>query len=216
MNLLIMATLIAAVPDSLPGVTENTSVALVCPENLADNVPLLRSAGDEAAYNCLAEDDRSLELLLEESLSPNGQENHPERITRAMAVWRMHRLESEIPAEEARAYNPSDVRLLTDAINAYRGRTSPSPEHASVFEKFDWYAPSAQFTVARLTETDVANVAMLLDPPEPIPEAQPVETEAEASAQNRVRACSCSSGSTGSHWLLGLFGLMFYRFERKS
>ena len=216
MNMLIMATLIAALPDSLPGVTENTSVALVCPENLADNVPLLRSAGDEVAYSCLAEDDLSLALLLEENLRSITPEDHPERITRAIAVWRMHRLEGEVSAEEARAYNPSDVRLLTDAYKAYRGRESPSPEHGMIFEKFDWYSPSPQFIDARLSELDRANIAMLLDPPAPAPIIDPAAAE-ENNDDTRVRACSCSSSSnTGAHWLFGLLGLLFYRFERSN
>ena len=192
------------------------TVALACPDDLADNFAPLRSAGDESAYNCLAQDDRSLGLLLEASRLDSGPEDHPERITRAMAVWRMNRLDLEIGAEEARAYNPSDVRLLTDAIKAFRGRRSPSTEHETILERFDWYSPTPQFTDARLTETDAENIAILLEPPEPTPEVLPPENEAESSRQNRSKACSCASGNSGSHWLLGLFGLLFYRFERRS
>jgi len=192
------------------------TAALACPDDISANIAPLRAAGEESAYNCLAADDQALTLLLEESLKGDDPESHPERITRAMAVWRLQRLDLEVSAEEARAYNGSDVRLLTDAIKAHRGRRSPSPEHGAIFEKFDWYDPSPQYTDARLTEGDSANITMLLTPPDPEPEPVPGDGLTQANEQTRVKACSCSAGSASVSWLIALFGLLFYRFERRS
>ncbi|MCP4807445.1 MAG: hypothetical protein GY913_34250 [Proteobacteria bacterium] len=134
----------------------------------------------------------------------------PERITRALAVWRLRNLETAVPADEARAYGPADVRLLTDGIKAHRGRETAAEEHAVVFEQMEWYAPRADYTDGRLTELDQANLAMLLDPPAPVVEVVETAADAMATAPAKKRTgCGCGADDAAPAGalilLLGLF-----------
>ena len=186
-----------------------------CPDDPAPLITELRAEGSPFAYDCLAgrEDGQSLLIAAAEE---GGDFN--ERVTRALAVWRMNRMEGEISDDEARSYLPPDVRLLTDAIKAFRGRETAAPAHKAVLEKFDWYSPTPSFTDARLTELDRANIEKLLNPPEKVEIFDEGLLEGEMGvvppAERRERACSCASGTSpgGSlGWLALLGGLTLYR-----
>lgn len=123
------------------------------------------------------------------------------RLTTAMAYWRMARLDDHIPDVEARLFSASDRRLLRDAVQAARGRASPSPEHEAVFARFPWYKPLPMYTPSRLTPVDRDNMAVLDKPP---PEPKPIKPAAEAMAEAEAEApvaprtesmCGCASTS---------------------
>lgn len=134
------------------------------------------------------------------------------RLTSALALWRMQRLDVRIPDAEARMFSADDRRLLRDAVQARRGRTSPSPAHAAVFSKFDWYKPVPVYTPGRLTAQDKENMATLDKPP---PEPKPVAPAAEAMAEAETQApempkteAACGCASTGGGATLGGLALV--------
>lgn len=184
--------------------------ATPCDEGLDSAILTLRLTGDRAAYECLAADDDAQGALIR-AMAEEGARN-PERVSRGLALWRLHRLDQEVPPEEARAYLAVDRRLLADGIRAWRGRESPSPEHVLVFEQLDWYKPTPQYVEARLTEMDKANLAVINDPPKPAP---PPEPEGAAAAMPgeipppqpaASGGCGCAVGGGAGGWM-GLLAL---------
>ena len=178
----------------------------------ADPIADLRATANPDTYEC------AIELgpaALIEAAGVEGE--HPERITRALAVWRLRRLDEAIPADEARVYGPADVRLLTDGVKAHRGRETASDAHALVFDQMDWYSPRADYTDGLLSEQDQTNLATLLDPPAPVveePEAA-ADAMATAPAKKRPKMCGCGDDEAPAGALV-LLGLMAWRTGRRS
>lgn len=180
------------------------SNASPCPA-LSESLDALQTAGLKHAYDCVAANDAALPDLLERI----DAEPERETLTRALAVWRMHRLDEGITDEESRAYQGGDRRLLSDAIKAHRGRKSMVPANEQIFEEMGWYKPIDQYTDGRLTEVDRANIALIITPavkPEP-PPAAALEPLAVAEKIDDTGLCGCSS-RPGSGSLLGLVGLL--------
>jgi MYXO-CTERM domain-containing protein len=171
----------------------------------AESVAELRASGSPMSYDCLTTDDAALDLLLAESELEGAQGEN--RVTRALTIYRMRRLDQEIGDAEARALNPSDRRLLRDAIHAHRGRAVVNADHLMVIEKMGWYEPDPMFINSRLTDLDRSNIDKIDNPPalpKPEVEAQ-VEVETEASSR-RERRCGCATGAPAAGWM-GLLAL---------
>lgn len=83
------------------------------------------------------------------------------RLTRALAIWMLHRSETPFDALHVETLTPADRRLLVDGIRARRGRKSPVPDHDRVFAQFGWYKPVATYTDARLKPGDAEQIALL-------------------------------------------------------
>ena len=145
-------------------------------------------------YDCVATQQDCGALLIEALES--GDEDT--RRGRALVIWRLLRLDGEIPADEARAYPPAERRLLADAIHARRGRETPSTDHDAVFQNFAWYAPDPTFTKVRLTDIDRTNLEMVNNPPDAIPEPM-VELDVVVPPPDDA-GCGCATGA-GSSWL---------------
>ncbi len=160
----------------------------------------LAAEGSPRAYGCLATDPGAVPLLIAAASSAE----QPARYTRALALWRLHRIDEAVGAEEARTYGASDRRLLLDGIKAHRGRATPSPDHATILATLPWYAPDDGYTDARLTATDHQNLAVVMRPPaEVVPPAVP----SPAPAPGRSR-CGCGPSSP-SGALLAALALLF-------
>lgn len=188
-----------------------------CDEGLDSAILTLRLTGERDAYECLAAAEEAQPALI--TAMEDGEAQHPERVSRALALWRLHRLDREIPPEEARALLPVDRRLLADGVRAFRGRETPSEAHKLVLEQLDWYQPTPQYVDARLTEQDRANLATINDPPKPevaAPEgaadAMPTEIPPPQPAQSS--GCGCATGGGGPAspaLLLALIALVYRR-----
>jgi hypothetical protein len=156
------------------------------------------TTGSPEAYQCLADLDAAGPALL---AAVEGAEDPAAQLTRALTVHWMQRLDQLLPHEVARALPAGDRRLLSDAVRARLGRTSPAPEHARVFEQFDWYEPDPRYTDRRLTEQDRANLAALAAPPPPPPppeEPSAADVIADAAATPATER-GCQSGCAAAH-----------------
>lgn len=199
----------------LPTLLFGLALAGDCP-SVDASIAALRVVGERSAYECLADNDAAQAQLIA-ALSEGGEGE--ERLSRALALYRLHRLDQEIPAEEARAYRPADTRLVADAIHAWRGRASPAPDHRIVLDQMPWYKPIPAYTDSRLTELDRKNLAMVNSPP-PAP-AAPKPSAADAMGQPAARAkappgadggcrvgfCGCASapgGGVAALWMVAL------------
>ncbi len=200
----------------LPGPAR--AAAPTCDGTPADWLATLQQGPDLDAYLCLAHTDDAHAPLLAAATTPGDDENIANRLTRALAVHLILRLDRPLTGEELRPLNAADRRLLRDAVYARKGRRTPSPDHALVFERFDWYQPDDRYTNGRLDDTDRANLALIDSPPEEPAEeeAQPTAAEAVAQAQPADAVpqgmCGCATGSAAAGWpaalvLLGLVGL---------
>ena len=180
-------------------------IALAECGDIETSIANLEAAPSKENYDCLAHNEDSAERLVERL-----EEGENERLSRALAVWRMLRLKAEISDEESRAYSPADRRLLVDAIHGQHGRETPAPSHAAVFEQFAWYQPDPAYTDGRLTELDRSNISKLNSPPEPpAPAEEALAPEPSPQAPTELESCGCGGGVTGA-WL-ALFGLMALR-----
>ncbi len=159
----------------------------------------LVSRGSRRAYTCLAGDGTASEVLIARA----AEAEESARLTRALAVWRLQRLDHEIPDPEARAYGPADRRLLQDGVKAHRGRRSPAPDHLEVLEGQSWYQPDDRYTDARLTPVDRHNLAVLTDPPAP----PPPRVEAPPPPPTATSRCGCASTAGTGGWLWGVLAL---------
>jgi hypothetical protein len=146
--------------------------------------------GDKDAYLCLAESDAARDILVA-AVDAGGE--HPERVTRALALWLLHHDAEVWDPALVRRLSPSDRRLLADGVRARHGRKSPVPEHDRVFAQLPWYQPNAGYTDGRLTPTDRANIAMADKPPAAAPPPEPApEPEPSASAPSSdTHLCGC-------------------------
>ena len=166
----------------------------------AEAIDALREAPSKENYDCVATQQDSGDLLIE-ALA----EGEDARLARALAIWRMLRLNGEIPPNEAWIYPPAERRLLADALHARHGRETPSADHATVFENFAWYQPDPTYTDARLTDLDRANLEMVNNPPEPI-EDGPIDEEIIVPEAPVEEDCGCAT--TPSPGWVGLLGLL--------
>jgi len=183
------------------------ALATTCPDDLSDNLGPLQATGDRTAYECLAENESSQALLMETLLYKDHSSR--ERLSRAVALWRLKRLETPISGEEARAYLPADIRLLMDGIHAFRGRATPSPEHLKVFEQLDWYSPDPRYTDTKLLLQDAANLDQLRDPPKGFEPAVPLApTRTEPIERSH---CGCQTDSSPAGFWAILIALILYR-----
>ena len=178
-----------------------------CPKDAQENIQQLAAEGPGArsAYECLAGNPSGQALLID-ALNKAQDDDTTNKLSRALALWRLYRLNTSISAEEARSYQPTDLRLLQDGIRAHRGRKSPSPTHLKVFEKISWYQPNAIYTDSLLTEQDHLNLQMLLNPPEPV--AVKTDAQPEDKVMQRTE-CSCAPGCMSSSSGAGLMALFF-------
>ena len=180
-----------------------------------DWLQTLTAGPDLTASMCLGYVDAAHDPLLAAAAEPPSDRDVANRLSRALAVHLMLRLDRAITPEESRPLNGADRRLLRDAVYARRGRRTPSAAHAAVFERFDWYQPDDQFNNRRLTDLDRANLAMIDSPPAPPPDAGPSAADAVADSQDQPAVpqgmCGCAAGSTRGAswaWLLGLLAVV--------
>jgi hypothetical protein len=136
----------------------------------------LQSAGSRTDYDCVVAAEEGASILQAELLKdpPAGRE----RLTRALAIWLLTRTDRPMDPEVVARLAPSDRRLLADGIRARRGRRSPAPDHAVVFEQFSWYQPIPTYTDALLRPIDKENLAIvdpLVKPPPPSSPPPPAE-----------------------------------------
>ena len=198
-----------ALGASEPPQDEPISNVSPCP-TLSESLDALETAGLKHAYDCVAESDQALPDLLKRIAAQPERET----LTRALAVWRMHRLDEGITDEESRAYNAGDRRLLTDAVKARRGRKSGSPANEKIFTQLGWYTPVNSYTDGRLDDMDRGNIDLLRTPAAlPEPEEAPDLGLVVAEKVDDTNACGCSSQpGTGKLWgWLGLVGLITLR-----
>ncbi|MCB9780856.1 MAG: YARHG domain-containing protein [Alphaproteobacteria bacterium] len=212
--LLLSAALSVALADA-PG--DAAAAAPTCEGSPDAWLTSLRAGPDLDLYLCLAASDDARLLLLpaaQEALADDAMDaGERNRVTRALAVHLLQRLDRPLTREEVLALGPGDQRLLRDGVHARRGRRTPSPEHARVFERFDWYQPRDDYSNGLLDAVDRQNLD-LLDAPQPPPEPEAAPA-ADAVGQGEAPAvprgmCGCASGSVpagpaaGGLLLLGL------------
>lgn len=180
----------------------------------ADWIAELQAQASRASYECLAADESAAAALIA-ALGAEPPPDKPERLSRALALWRLHRLDQPVPDEEARAYLAVDRRLLGDGVRAFRGRPTPSPEHELVFKQLAWYKPTPSYVDGRLTETDRQNIQKFDSPP-PVPKPEaPGAAEAMAEAAPAEEAAppaggcklGCASARTPTGLVAGLGAL---------
>lgn len=207
--LLALAALLLAAPS--PALAED----LVCEGDVEAWIDEVVEKGARDAYRCLAATDAAGPALLARTQAEGFEDlKFHERVTRALAVHLMERLDRPLDAALVRGLGAADRRILRDAVYARRGRRSPSPAHHAVFEQFDWYEPSPTYNNGALTELDRANIALIDDPPAPPePEAPPsaadaVAETAQAPAPEASSGCGCATGAAPVSALLALVPLV--------
>ncbi len=175
----------------------------------------LEASGTREAYLCVAGAETGKDLLLA-VIADDPAEEHP-RATRAIVLWLLERSDRAMDPAVIARLTPADRRLLADGIRARRGRISPSPEHAAVFQQLAWYAPVDRYTDGRLRPVDRANLD-LVDPvvrpaPPPVePVAAPVAVTPRAVGTPARWGCASVGGpggalGVGAGVLAALFGV---------
>ncbi|NOY27966.1 MAG: YARHG domain-containing protein [Oligoflexia bacterium] len=178
----------------------------------------LTQGANRDAYLCLAGSDEAAAMLLQaasatDPAAAGADANVAHRLTRALALHIILRLDRPVSAQQSRALNSADRRLVSDAIRARRGRRTPSADHAAVFEQFEWYQPDDHYNNGQLTKLDRANIAMIDHPPTP-PTPQKTASAADGVAQGARSgqlprgACGCMAGPGMSTLSRGLLGLL--------
>jgi hypothetical protein len=191
-----------------------------CEAPLSVYIEEVQTSGSELAYLCLADRDDAGKALLDALAAMKSDAVGDERVSRALAVHLLHRLNRPITGAEARALSPADRRFLADGVYARRGRRSPALEHERVFEKFPWYQPDAGYTNARLTPEDRANIEILDDPPKrPLAARSPSAGDAIANGEETPTEapspCACGSLGAASALPALLGGLLALRRRRR-
>ena len=152
-----------------------------CDGDVDDLLAEVQARGAEPAYLCLAARDDAGPVLLAAAQAIGPETEHPARVSRALALHLMQRLDRPLTDDEARALPAVDRRLLRDAVQARRGRPSPVPEHEALFRKFSWYRPDSSWSKSSLTGLDRQNMA-LLDAPPKAPKAPKGEGDGDEAA----------------------------------
>ncbi len=117
----------------------------------------VRAEGKKAAYDCLIERTDGADVLVT-ALAETPTDG---RLSRALALWMLHRADTPFDPAQVALLNGDDKRLLGDGVRARRGRKSPVPAHHAVFEQFAWYQPVATYTDGRLRPGDKEQIARL-------------------------------------------------------
>ena len=212
-----------------PALAEALPDPATCTEPVDDYVEAVATGGKKEAYFCLAAlDDAKAVLVANLETRTEGQHT---RVSRALAVHLLQRLDQPLQADDVRPLEAVDKRLLRDGIYSHRGRETPAEEHAKVFEQFDWYKPAARFNNGKLTELDRQNIDLLDNIPAVVVEEPPEEkTAAEAIAETQAGPqepgqvqtwCGCTATNPAAAapaalgWLLGL-GLLVGRRRREA
>ncbi len=208
MNALLLwaALAFAQTSPSTPAPSADPAADPACAETPA-LLEALRLGANRDAWLCLAQRDEAGPALLQ-AIGAGGPGT--EHLTRALALWRMQRLDERLGEDEARALSPADRRLLRDAVQARRGRASPAPEHAEIFAWFSWYKPSTSYVPSRLTDLDKENMALIDRPPKKPAAAPPAAAameEAEPTAPVAVEQGICGGCASGGGGGLGAAGL---------
>lgn len=151
-------------------------------------------AGAREGYECVVTHSAGRAAIL---AGLDAQGEHPERLTRALALNLLTQVDGAFAVEDVRRLSPADRRLLADGVRARRGRASPVPAHAEVFAQWDWYTPASTYADGRLSAVDRANIA-LADAPPPAPE--PVAGEAEPAPDAKAESgglfgCAAAGGA---------------------
>ena len=186
----------------------------------------VREHGREEAYLCLAHDAGAAAPLMQAIEAVESPDSgRQRRLQRALAIHVMQRLDQPADVAALRAINASDRRLLRDAVHARRGRKSPVPEHAAVFEKFDWYHPSPRFTNRSLDATDRENLVVIDRPPSeetpasttdaPAIDAMPKGRVGAPKPANTTGACGCAA-TDSTHQALWLLAPMMGLLRRRT
>jgi uncharacterized protein (TIGR03382 family) len=206
------------------------SVAFAC-EPAASLGVLKGGPGDlKAAYVCLAEVDEGDDLLVPlvdayiaapapkaEAPVPTGTDADMvhARATRALALWLLQRTDAQWDPALLRRLPAADRRLLADGVRARRGRASPSPDDAAIFQNFAWYKPDPHYTEGRLTAIDRANIAMAdrpppapAPPPPPGPDEMAAVPPAEQVASPGWCGCATATGAGPLALLLAFAALL--------
>jgi len=211
-SILALLTAGAALAEPLPD-------PATCTEPLDAYMSAVATGGKRDAYLCLAALDPAQEALISRLSDEALVDSSRSRISRALAIHLLQRLDTAISVEAVRVLEPAERNLVRDGIHANRGRRTASEEHHTVFEQFDWYSPVDNYSNRLLQDVDMANIAMLDDPPpEPVEEAPPTAADAIAETQDPNGApevetwCGCQAplGAAGGLWLAGL-GLVGWR-----
>lgn len=137
--------------------------------DVAGALTTLRTTSDEAAYHCVIDASGAHDALAQ---AVRSDRTNP-RLTRALGLWLLQNVPGEFTTADVQLLTADDRRLLSDGVRARRGRASPAPEHAKVFQQFSWYHPVLGWTDARLDATDRANIQLADDPPPVVPETAP-------------------------------------------
>ena len=169
-----------------------------CDGDVADYLAEVQARGAEPAYLCLAARDDAGPALLAAAQAIGPETEHPARVSRALALHLMQRLDRPLTHDEARALPAVDRRLLRDAVQARRGRPSPVPEHEALFRKFSWYRPDSSWSKSSLSALDRQNMA-LLDAPPKAPKAPKGEGDeaAIAALADAAQATPAGAGACG-------------------
>lgn len=127
-----------------------------CDGPTAAYVDAILDQAPRSAYTCVARaDDGAAELLAR----PAGDK--AVRVSRALAMWRLGRLDGRIEAEELAVYNDMDRALLAEGIEAHRGKPVRNGLYVNVYQELGWYRPDPRYTPELLTERDRENLALL-------------------------------------------------------
>jgi len=175
-----------------------------CAGSPDDWIAQILEKGSREAYRCVASSDAAGPALLARIQADDFDDlKNNERVTRALAIHLIHRLDAPLPGDALRALDAPDRRLLRDAVYARRGRKSPSPQHHAVFEQFEWYQPSPSYNNGALHQRDRENLALIDDPPAPpAPPAPPSAAEAMAETAappaQSASGCGCATGGLGA------------------
>lgn len=167
-----------------------TALAFAADCDVAAAVDTLKASGKRDAYDCVRQADDAKTPLLDAIIADPSNV----RITRAMALWLLQRADTAWDPTIVTRLPADDRRLLADGVRAHRGRRTPAPDHARVFEQLDWYHPVDAYNDAKLTPTDRANIA-LADKPPPLPTAPAAEPVAAAAPP--ARGCGCGGDAPG-------------------
>jgi hypothetical protein len=153
--------------------------------DVAAAVDTLKASGKRDAYDCARVSDEARAPLVAAIIADPTNT----RLTRALALWLLERADTPWDPDLVTRLPAADRRLLADGVRARRGRATPAPDHARVFEQLPWYHPVPSYNDGKLTPTDMQNIR-LADAPPPL------------SAPPEPAACGCSQAPFGSLALL--------------
>lgn len=168
-------------------------------------------------YLCLARTTPALAPLVEALLATKNPESQA-RLSQALSLYLLERSSDNWDPSLLALLSPADRRLLVDGLHARRGRPSPAPAQAKIFEQLGWYKPDPHYTDGRLTAQDLEKIHVLEHPPAPVvpppapvaapvaapeaplPDAPPLQApieEAPPVVANSWWSCNSAAGPSG-------------------